>query len=1137
MDRQNGEHTECFKQRLEHSCPGRVKILKELISQDVPVNNGEALLYMSAYSKYQIALPSSKLFPRSFHDAMLEALVDRDMLDDLEQERIINWCRTTKKLYPLKTTGDGNCLLHAVSQAMWGMEDSNSWLRRLLYLNIAMDPGRQFNKRWLFNERVDFGASQVEFRLNTEEHNLEWEKVKKGTDDSESSHGLPYETLEAIHLYVAANTLRRAIIVLADTRARNVFNQEIQESHIGGIYLPLGVPPSHCHKSPLVLAYHRNHFAPLVFEKASDSDDLYQGVAIVSKDISMLPCRFLLPGEQNRVEQFLKEYLNVRTVVTNGIEIPVTVLNHTPLPEQVNLVDSYGQDCREIYQRILNPQPPPNVAVHPFQFQYQTNRQGQNVVNIIPAGGLNLPQDFGMANQLGPFMRQQELERCCTHGCVYLADPSLNGLCSKCFKDFTIQYAKQEEIKRKIEAGLLPELERPMYWGVQGPPVRHEPYEDISMVNENCQGGCGFFCSKNTYPFCHECYPKFVGTLNAQGHYQITTNPVAENEAAVGNSPHGLDPEFFSLMPDRCASPHCQFRCSKATAPYCHECYERNRPPVLAPPTAPPLSGPLVPNTGPLVPNIGPFGLKSGPFVSNASRLVQNPGNVHRTASQHGEDMEETQVVSLKDRNMRPFSQVKQLEQSTHAVASTSQMGAVYGDTDKVCKTQNCNKKAEIANNGYCDKCYELNYFPAHGRPIDFCQSKCSGTFCPNMAHTNGQCSNCFLNRPQPGLNIVQPPELKILNSESQSRSNSLPPSLRSLPAEHDEREEHRNSAPTALELQESKLAKYDHRKRICSTPGCQGLRDPGNTHDLCYQCNELANERNTPMWSPLDENQLEVSSPLEENQLEVSCTPVQLTKEQERELNPINLSSKDKVKCLYPACKNMIYPPRKLCSECTEDIEKAKSIKSRNLSRNLALQTSENGDIQRCKTAGCAFYAAPQFGGLCSSCHKGTTSSNRKHMTEVLQQTPKEVPKARPFTESLSRAQRCVQKGCERYGDPKQENRCSQHYLEAKARFPPDFTQEKLQELHKIQKASGAAQLGLSVHAGYQATRPPVHAQTTEGYADEFQNAYARVENSRKINKKCANFTLTGCDNFGNPANEGYCNSCAKNGKLFMRS
>lgn len=32
----------------------------------------------------------------------------------------------------------------------------------------------------------------------------------------------------------------------------------------GGVYLPLEVPPSRCHRTPLLLAYHSAHFSPLV---------------------------------------------------------------------------------------------------------------------------------------------------------------------------------------------------------------------------------------------------------------------------------------------------------------------------------------------------------------------------------------------------------------------------------------------------------------------------------------------------------------------------------------------------------------------------------------------------------------------------------------------------------------------------------------------------------------------------------------------------------------------------------------------------------------------------------------------------------------------------------------------------------
>jgi hypothetical protein len=45
--------------------------------------------------------------------------------------------------------GDGNCLLHAVCLAMWGLEDSTLLLRRLVYVALVEDEEKgEIKKRW-----------------------------------------------------------------------------------------------------------------------------------------------------------------------------------------------------------------------------------------------------------------------------------------------------------------------------------------------------------------------------------------------------------------------------------------------------------------------------------------------------------------------------------------------------------------------------------------------------------------------------------------------------------------------------------------------------------------------------------------------------------------------------------------------------------------------------------------------------------------------------------------------------------------------------------------------------------------------------------------------------------------------------
>ena len=63
---------------------------------------------------------------------------------------------------------DGNCLTNAVSQAMWGIEDSEAFLRRLLYVTMTTDPKGLFKRRWLNQQKYITEEIGMGFRLNTD---------------------------------------------------------------------------------------------------------------------------------------------------------------------------------------------------------------------------------------------------------------------------------------------------------------------------------------------------------------------------------------------------------------------------------------------------------------------------------------------------------------------------------------------------------------------------------------------------------------------------------------------------------------------------------------------------------------------------------------------------------------------------------------------------------------------------------------------------------------------------------------------------------------------------------------------------------------------------------------------------------
>ena len=65
---------------------------------------------------------------------------------------VLNWwaganVSTCRKLFPMSTVGDGNCLLHAVSLAMFGFHDRLLTLRKALHKSLATESGNGALKR------------------------------------------------------------------------------------------------------------------------------------------------------------------------------------------------------------------------------------------------------------------------------------------------------------------------------------------------------------------------------------------------------------------------------------------------------------------------------------------------------------------------------------------------------------------------------------------------------------------------------------------------------------------------------------------------------------------------------------------------------------------------------------------------------------------------------------------------------------------------------------------------------------------------------------------------------------------------------------------------------------------------------
>ncbi|XP_065192004.1 tumor necrosis factor alpha-induced protein 3-like [Sycon ciliatum] len=404
------------------------------------------------------------------------SVFDGDTQRALERDGVINWpeahamdrLRSVEqqicKLVPLRTRGDGNCLLHAVSLAMWGVDDTSLRLRSALHLAVVHSTAEEkLRNRW--RRAVDAENRRIGVQLEEHQWHVEWmTHVVRISEPRPKANTQMYESLGEFHIFILAQVLRRPIICYAAATMPGAHGERFAPVNMAGIYLPLTAHPVDCVRSPLLIAFTGGHFVGLVRKNNTGL------VPLCRKDMSRLPIQFLEPSESGNKEKLLDRYLahsyaQMPPSATSDVFMtfqPMDIATFEPVdmpPELQALAQAYVDNFEELYcadvatrcrgagcenyhmeqspfcSRCVKTQPPSPPAVR------------SDVPGDMDAAGEVSSMNGAMSSQAplapsAPILRDSSSEldlhlinpRYCNElGCLKDSETHLGGFCGECY--------------------------------------------------------------------------------------------------------------------------------------------------------------------------------------------------------------------------------------------------------------------------------------------------------------------------------------------------------------------------------------------------------------------------------------------------------------------------------------------------------------------------------------------------------------------------------------------------------------------------------------------------------------------------------------------------------------------------------
>ncbi|XP_022081813.1 tumor necrosis factor alpha-induced protein 3-like [Acanthaster planci] len=444
-------------------------------------------LHMATFTS--LLPPHWESFPPELKMFLEKEMFDPVLLYILEREGLMNWCPSVRKVYPLITPGDGNCLLHAVSLAMWGIEDDELVLRTALFRLLRDDKNERNRLRWQRERmRVDSAIPGSGLVYNTIEWESEWDMIKTMASPERrltTAQGLPYESLEQFHIFMLANMLRRPIIVVAQDMMRSQLGHSLQPQDLHGIYLPLNWDPATCYRHPILLGFHQNHFTPLLCTAKLDSEDDLDNhlFPIVQQDYTHMKVHFLEEEEEKHVDRLLQEYLIIEEITHIGR----------------SLGSPHGIPGAQLASKNFNPDLDlmvPYLKLAETHYRLYLEREFGSTDESVETGGKS---DVGMAKDPEKFYSLEDQPK---------SFPPVS------------YHAVPKEGKTSWSGAGAPVGQPSDAAGNAGSVSKPHPpfHRPFSLVEQSCKTeGCVYYRSVSTGEYCHECFQKRSQSQMCQG--------------------------------------------------------------------------------------------------------------------------------------------------------------------------------------------------------------------------------------------------------------------------------------------------------------------------------------------------------------------------------------------------------------------------------------------------------------------------------------------------------------------------------------------------------------------------------------------------------------------------------------------